>query len=271
MNYMANQFIPWNEQEIKFLYDNIKRLTYKQMSILIGRSPASIQTKVTQLPIQKKVKKHPVNSNFFKMWTSVMAYSLGFIAADGNICHSGRAHTLHIACDDNDVIKKIKLAMEYEGPIHQKSRPSNKKISYSLRICDPIIFNDLLALNVTERKSLTLCPPENIPAVYLRHFIRGYFDGDGTVSMRNTRYPSKLVAKFYTASFPMARFLHKEMDKALGNLYVSRIGVRLAHQKTRYYTIEMGHKAAVKLFHFMYRDADIFLERKRNKFLAGML
>src|SRR3989344_4990761 len=269
---MPNQFTkPWTNNEIEFLRSNIGKMTYKNMGEFINRSYSSIQSKIRYLPFQKKVKKHLVNSNFFKSWSPEMSYVLGFIAADGNICHSGRAHTLHIACDDRDVIKKIKLAMEYEGPIHQKSRPSNKKISYSLRICDPIIFNDLLALNVTERKSLTLCPPENIPAVYLRHFIRGYFDGDGTVSMRNTRYPSKLVAKFYTASFPMARFLHKEMDKALGNLYVSRIGVRLAHQKTRYYTIEMGHKAAVKLFHFMYRDADIFLERKRNKFLAGML
>lgn len=200
-----------------------------------------------------------------------MAYSLGFIAADGNVCHSGRAHTLHIACDDKDVIEKIKLAMEYKGPIHTKSRTNNKKISYSLRICDPVIFNDLFALNITERKSLTLEPPKMIPSRYLNDFIRGYFDGDGTVSLRNIPYPSRLVVNFYTASLPMAQFLHCKMKDIIGDTFNSNIRKQLAHQKTPYYVISLGHKAAVKLFHFMYKDSGIFLERKYNKFLVGMV
>lgn len=270
MNYMANQFSPWSEQELYFLEENIKHLTYKQMSHIIGRSPESIQSKVRSLPFQKKIKKHSVNSDFFKKWTDQMAYTLGFIAADGNVCHSGRAHTLHIACDDKDVIEKIKIAMSYGGPIHLKLRP-NEKVSYSLRICDPVIFSDLLALNITERKSLTLEPPKEIPSRYLKDFIRGYFDGDGSVSLRDIPYPSKLVVNFYTASLPMAQFLHTEMNNILGDTFNSNIHMRLAHQKTPYYVISLGHKAAVELFHFMYKKSTIFLERKRNKFLAGMI
>lgn len=166
--------------------------------LLTKRSPASIQSKIRYLPFQQKIKKHPVNSNFFKIWSPQMAYVLGFIGADGNICHSGRAHTLHIACDDKDIIEKIKLAFKYKGPIHKKVR-QNGKISYSLRICDPIIFRNLEKLGVTERKSLTFTPCK-IPIKLVRHFIRGYFDGDGSVCMRNIKYPSRLVVSIYSKS-----------------------------------------------------------------------
>ncbi len=260
---------PWTFEEIDFLKNNIRKLTYKQMSkLLVKRSPASIQSKIRYLPFQQKIKKHPVNSNFFKTWSPEMAYVLGFIAADGNICHSGRAHTLHIACDDQDVIEKIKNVLSYKGPIHKKSR-FNGKISYSLRICDPIIFKDLEKLGVTVRKSLTFTPPKVFRKL-TRHFIRGYFDGDGSVSLRNTPYPSKLNASIYTASIKMASYLHQVISDILKDLYKGNILTYLAHQKTPYYAIRLGHKATVGLFFYMYRENDIHLERKYRKFLEGM-
>ncbi|OGE64457.1 hypothetical protein A3J13_01985 [Candidatus Daviesbacteria bacterium RIFCSPLOWO2_02_FULL_36_8] len=266
---MPNQIThPWTSEEIIFLEKNIHKLTYKEMSKLISRSPASIQSKIRYLPFQQKIKKHPVNSDFFKKWSPEMTYILGFIGADGNICHSGRAHTLHIACDDKDVIEKIKQIMKYEGPIHLKPRP-NGKISYSLRICDPIIFNDLNKLGVTERKSLTFTPPK-ISLQLTKHFLRGYFDGDGTVYLCNLKYPSKLRVKIYTASLNMGKYLHQTLKKALGDLYKGSILTYMAHQKTPYYVTHMGHHAAVKLFDYMYTDATIYLDRKHQKFLEGM-
>ncbi len=259
---------PWTQEELQFLEENIKKLTYKEMGKYIHRTPASIQSKIRYLPFQQKIKKHSVNSHFFKKWSIEMAYVLGFIGADGNICHSGRAHTLHIACDDKDVIEKIRGVLDYKGPIHLKYRP-NGKISYSLRICDPIIFNDLNKLGVTERKSLTFTPPK-IPAEFIRHFIRGYFDGDGSVSVRNIKYPSKLTVSIYTASIHMAYYLHKTLLLSLGDIYQGNILTYLAHQKTPYYTIHLGHKGSVKLFTYMYTNTTLYLERKYQKFMEGM-
>lgn len=264
-----NQFThPWTKEEITFLEENIHKLTYKEMGEVIHRSSSSIQSKIRYLPFQQKIKKHSVNSHYFKTWSPEMAYVLGFIAADGNICHSGRAHSLHIACDDKDVIEKIKLVLAYQGPIYEKSR-FNRKISYSLRICDPIIFNDLIPLGITERKSLTLTPPK-IPDDLVRHFVRGYFDGDGSVSLRKHHYPSKLVVDFYTASLNMAIFLHRIIKQLLGDLYAGKITVAMAHQKTPYYHINLGQKGGTKLFSYMYKDTNLYLDRKYNKFIEGI-
>ncbi|MBI3283178.1 hypothetical protein HYZ70_03845 [Candidatus Curtissbacteria bacterium] len=266
---MPNQFThPWTFEEIAFLEKNINKLTYKQMSVHVNRSPASIQSKIRYLPFQQKVKKHQINSDFFKKWSYDMAYVLGFIAADGNICHTGRAHMLHIACDDKDVIEKIKGVISYEGPIREKLR-INGKISYSLRICDPIMFNDLENLGVTERKSLTFTPPI-INKSFISHFIRGYFDGDGSVTLRKNGENCRLRVYIYTASLNMANFLQDIMVKILGETYNANIVAKLAHQKTKYYVINLGHKASLVLFNYMYGNAEFYMDRKYKKFLEGM-
>lgn len=267
---MGNQFThPWTKQELEFLKACVGKRTYKQMSHLINRTPASIQSKIRYLPFQQKINKHSVNSNFFKIWSPDMAYVTGFIAADGNICHSGRGYVLHIACDDKDIIEKIKLVLSYRGPIHQKLR-INGKISYSLRICDPTIFHDLDKLGITERKSLTLKPP-TIPRKLVRHFIRGYFDGDGSVSLRtNPIYKSPLNASFYTASIHMAEFLQSHLLPILGYSYRGHVNKYTSGHLNSYYVLHLGHKACTILFAYLYKDTTLFLERKYNKFIKGM-
>ncbi len=266
---MPNQFThPWTSQEINFLKANVHKLTYKQMGKDIRRTPASIQSRVRYLPIQQKVKKYSVNSNFFKKWSANMAYTLGFIAADGNICHSGRSHILHIACDDRDIIEKIKLTLEYNGPVHENHR-NNNKISFSLRICDRVVFDDLLKLGISERKRLTLNFPK-IPNNLVRHFLRGYFDGDGCVFLRNTnKYRSPVATIFYTASLNMAQGIHNILSGVLHELYASNIQTRFSNNQTPYYTLSCGHKASLKLFGYMYHDTELYMERKFQKFIKG--
>lgn len=265
---MSNQFShPWTKEEIEFLRVNIGKLTYNQIGFLINRSYSSIQSKVRFLPFQKKIKKHPVNSNFFKKWSSEMSYALGFVAADGNICHSGNAHTLHIASDDLDVIEKIKIVMDYLGPIYRKHRP-NGKTSFSLRICDQTIFYDLEKLGITERKSLTLSPRVN--KIFIVDFLRGFFDGDGTVYLRSTKYSKKLRVVFYTASQPMAKFVHSNLQQLLAGVSTSKVQNFMSKRMRPYYSISLGHKASSVLYSLFYSNARLFMERKYKKFIQGM-
>ena len=267
---MSNQFShPWTEEELGFIEKSIGKLTYNQMGITINRTVSSIQSKVRYMPFQQKVKKYSVDSSFFNSWSAQMAYVLGFISADGNLYKTERAHILQIACDDKDVVEKIQVALKHNGPIYFKKR-ENGKTSYSLHICDILLFSDLQTLGVTERKSLTITPP-NVPKPYVHHYIRGYFDGDGSVSYRKGLYKSRLVVDIYTASFNMASFLYEKIKEQMGGLYKGRLYSTLAHQKTRYYAIRLGHKASEQLFKYMYKNANnLYLERKYNKFVEEL-
>lgn len=261
----VNQYPSWTIEELIFLQKNIQTMTYKEIGKVINRTPPAIQSKVRQLPFQKKIKKYPITIDFFKQWSSEMAYILGFIISDGNICKSGRAHLLQIASDDKDVIRKIKYQMCAKGPILTKSRP-NGKISYQFRISDKTIFTDLIKLGITENKSLTISPPF-IPNIYLRDFLRGFFDGDGSVYINKHR--GKLVTEWCTASIKMAKFIHMNVSMVCPE-YKGKIQKTLTPKKNRYYYgIVLSHRDSLLIFNYLYVGATIYMNRKYKKFLKG--
>jgi hypothetical protein len=255
---------PWTENEIKFIQDNMKKMTYKEMGPVINRTIASIQSKVRYLPLKQKVKKYPINSNYFKKWSEQMAYVIGFIASDGNICKTGKSHMLQFASDDRDIIAKIKKAISSKAPVHLRTRP-NGKISYQLRHSDPTIYNDLFTLGIKPRKSLTLSPPK-VPKKYVRHFLRGFFDGDGSVWISHRTKHHNLTTVFYTASTKMASFILKTIKQVCLE-FEGKIQKTLTPNRDRYfYSIVLGHKSSLLIRSYMYKGATIFMNRKYRKF-----
>lgn len=266
---MSNQFThPWTDQDVAFLRQNIGKLTYQQMGVVLNRSYTSVQSKIRYLPFQKKVKKHAVNIDFFKSYSPNIAYVLGLIAADGNICHSGKAHALHLASDDKDVIEKVKRLIEYGGPIYEKHR-GNGKVSYSLRICDQTIFKDLQNLGITERKSLTL-RPQKVPTEYLSHYLRGFFDGDGSVWLNKRGGKKRLCLVWWTGSLVMAEFLLKCVRGVCPDFKGGVVQGLTPNRNNYYYSVTLSHRDAKLMFQFLYSQATIYMERKYRKFLEGM-
>lgn len=259
-----NQFThPWTNEEIEFVQSNIRKLTYHQMSKVMSRTIPSIQSKVRYLPLKQKIKKYEINSNYFKKWTPEMAYVLGFIASDGNVSKHGNAHMLQIACDDKDVIEKIRVALRGKRPILEKGR-FNGKVSYQFRVSDIEIFNDLLSLGITPRKSLTLKAPI-ISKKFVPHYLRGFFDGDGSVSVSRS---GNITSTWYTASLSMGEFLFN-VTKNICPEFKGKIQ-KLSKNKGYFYSITLGKRDSLLLFKFLYKDATIYMERKYRKFVEGL-
>lgn len=260
-----NQFThPWSTEEINFVKNNIRKMTYKEMGKYISRTSSSIQSKVRFLDTKQKVKKYDLNQHFFEKWNEKMAYVLGFITADGNICKSGRSHMLQIACDDRDVIEKIKCAMSSSSPIHMRSR-KNGKVSYQLRISDIITYNNLRKLGIKPRKSLDITPA-SVPNKYLRHYFRGFFDGDGSVWVSNRTSTKRLVTVFYSASFSMAKFIYLVIRHICVDYKGKLQKIRTPRKNNFYFSIVLGHRDSLLVYNFMYKQASIFMDRKYRKY-----
>lgn len=122
-----------------------------------------------------------------------MAYVLGFIYADGAIedCReSSRTCYLSLANNDIVILKDIMSIMSTTHKI-QKREPRKIqlrgkeywcKASYSVRIGNKAIYNDLVNLGLCPRKSLIIKLP-NIADKYFGYFLKGYFDGDGCINI----------------------------------------------------------------------------------------
>ncbi|AKM83049.1 hypothetical protein A2422_04385 [Candidatus Woesebacteria bacterium RIFOXYC1_FULL_31_51] len=240
-------------------------MSYKEMGAFISRTSPSIQSKVRFLPIQQKVNKYKINQKFFTKWSEPMAYILGFITADGNICRTGNSHMIQIACDDKDIIEKIKIELSCDTPIQIRSR-LNGKSSYQLRFSDKHIYQNLIKLGITPRKSLTIKPPIKIPHVFINDYIRGFFDGDGSVWISKRTRQERLVSVFYTASIKMIKFIF-EIIKNNFPLFTGKIQRILTPKKNRfYYSITLGHRDSLLLYKYMYKGSKIFSNRKHNIF-----
>lgn len=212
-----------------------------------------------------------INSNFFKTWSPQMAYVLGFIFADGaieDVQLSSRTCYLSITSKDLSILKRIRCSMNSRHRFYKKkvefitysngkTYKSNER--YVLRVGSKSIYNDLLKLGVTPRKSLTITFP-NCPLNLINFFIRGYFDGDGCLHLQKNKYPRVI---FTSGSLNFLVGLSQTMLKIL-NVEAYPLSIRMTPGKNPCYQLYYSNINSKKILEFLYRNLDQapYLERK---------
>lgn len=203
------------------------------------------------------------NYNFFsKVDTEEKAYWLGFIYADGNI-HS-KNNCLNIGLSRRDIIHLKKFSSIFDVDLKEGSVVCNNKrfnniyVSiYSKKLCD-----NLKKIGVLPRKSYLDNDYilNNIPDNLMNHFIRGYFDGDGSINFSIVK-----SGKNYSLSFAgVYSFL-----KSLSKIIVDATGVsshKVEKGKGVFILRWGGLRQILMLNNFLYNNATVFLERKKNIF-----
>lgn len=129
------------------------------------------------------------------------------------------------------------------------------------------MFEDLGKLGCRPRKSLSLTfpTPDQVPDGFLRHFIRGYFDGDGCITF-------KIVAELKCPVIQIEgtkEFL-ESLRKYLGVNDISvnsKLNKRHKDRPTNAYNLRIGEAKGVKsIYHLFYDDATFWMKRKKDRF-----
>lgn len=117
---------------------------------------------------------------------------------------------------------------------------------------------DLKALGCVERKSLILKFPteEQVPKELIMHFIRGYYDGDGSFTFGSGKYPQASLNFIGTMDFLIGV---KENLKVVTPIKIDK-------RKNIPYLMFGGNKNALEKLNMMYKDATIYLDRKYNNY-----
>jgi hypothetical protein len=213
-------------------------------------------------------KKYAVNSDFFSVWSKEMSYVLGFFYADGGMERSvtNRAWYARFSSTDRDLLEQIADTMNAEHPLIVRDLPLPNKTGYILRIGDKKLYSTLERIGLYPNKSLTIKMPA-IPREFLADFIRGYFDGDGCVSIERqskiidgTRRIKRLHTSFTSGSAvfleQLSGFLNEEI-KVFSKIYRSDRSFQL-----RYSTV-----SSIRIFKYLYNGTTrLYLRRKFNKF-----
>lgn len=204
-------------------------------------------------------RKYHLNESFFeKIDCQEKAYFLGFIFADGSVSKTSKMNSLriHLHPQDCDILNKFKNLLGSNAPII-----FDKKGYVHFSVFSKKLTDDLILLGAVPAKTFKIrFPFQIIPPELYRHFIRGYFDGDGCFT-RNPRQHSSV--KF---SITSNNFFVKELQ----NILVKRLGLNQVKLiKCKSDGIESlcygGRNNFIKFYNFIYEGACIFLERKKEK------
>src|SRR3989338_6815394 len=207
-----------------------------------------------------------LNQNFFKKWSPKMAYVLGFFAADGNMIINNRgAHFMEFVSTDKSIIVKIKNALCSNHKISCRKRDKKWKPAYRLQIGSKEIFSDLVGLGMMPAKSNIIKLP-NIPDDYFNDFLRGYFDGDGHVSVstyrrKGRKSKSTIIITGFTSG---SRKFLEELKLILEN---HKVAVGGSLYTTNGHHLCFSTRDSLRLYNFMYqKEKGLYLRRKKDTF-----
>ena len=248
----------WTKKDLDFVQDNCRKLTHKQLATQLGRTKSSIKTKCQEHGWLKKIFRHDCKDNYFDSWSANMAYILGFITADGCLSKGRNQLTFCLHHQDVEILEFIKKELKFQGNIRYKidKRTENKFVE--LKISSKKLIDSLKNLGLTERKTGHEILPK-IPEEYKFDYLRGLFDGDGCISIRNNKY--KTPAWFICSS-------NKYYLENLKNQILPNIGsITKKTDKDFYYWNIWKREDIRSLATLMYLNNNFSLERKRQKML----
>lgn len=270
----------------KEMYLNGKSLTQIQREIGFERHKLSYLLQQEGIDIKMNGQKHEYNTEFFKVIdTEEKAYWLGFLYADGNVINYGKYEMkLSLAYKDLSHIEKFANAMikngngkdlvhPYQARIKGKEYPSAKIV-----INNKEIVEQLINLGCKPNKSLSLTFPtdQQVPKKLVRHFIRGYFDGDGSIS--TPRYAQSIEKKCAgqlrengrTISFLGTYSFLTSVINIFQNICTDFGTVNLNQKKNNqaWQFSKTKYDTNKEIYEYLYKDATIYLERKYKRFAS---
>lgn len=205
-----------------------------------------------------KSRKYNFNENYFEVIdTEDKAYFLGFIVADG--CVSSISNSFSITQKEPHILYEFKKYIEYSGGVFSSKRRDICSISMS----SEKTINDLSNLGILPGKTFDVKFP-NILKSLESHFMRGVFDGDGCISIHHDKRDNsdRGQVNICSASY---EFINVYVDKLVAYCGVKKNNIRCP--KGTYYVIDWGGLSDVeKIYEFLYKDATIFLKRKKETF-----
>ncbi len=207
--------------------------------------------------------KHTCDHRFFQTIDAEhKAYWLGFLGADGYVMTSPRnIMVLELSRKDETHLIAFKRVLLSTHPlfVREGSGPGPQGSTVAFRVWGSIMVDDLIRQGVHPRKTHTLQWPSGLPDDMARHYLRGYFDGDGC--WYNPAHKPVDVAWILSGNKPFLEgcksFLKSRLD--LGNP-----GVRKCEGAVHELRFTGRHQCKT-LFHFMYNDAHVYLPRKYDK------
>ncbi len=268
----------------KELSEEIERkIIYNYVELKQNLNTSGKNLGVTQYMVEKTLKKYgvkkrtyteakqagrkfPCNDNFFKVQSSNMAYILGLLAADGSISKKENLIAIQLKATDKEILEKINEKTQNTRPLEFYIRKETGHEIASFRVWSAEWKKDLAHYGITPKKTFTLQPPDFLLPEYRIDYIRGYFDGDGSIYQLKTQ--NRVFFEISGVSKVMIDWIRNELVNHY-HIFINKELIEHRPNGTVIYKIKIGSVEELnKLYTLLYKDKELFLTRKKEKFYS---
>lgn len=212
---------------------------------------------------------HTCNDAFFdSIDHEAKAYWLGFIGADGCV-HGANRFSMDLQRRDHEHLERFCKALQASNPVKKYMSSNGWPIS-ALTITSRTLVESLNANGIVKRKTFKLEWPNHIRDDLLKHYLRGYFDGDGSwvvgQSHRTRQSDGHRWQSVIWSIVGNEGFCHSARDFLVRSLNLNETKVRPHAISSGIAMVEYGGPVqAARIARFLYQDATVYLPRKRDK------
>ena len=155
--------------------------------------------------------------NLLLKWSSNFAYAIGLIVSDGCLSKDGRH--IDLTSKDLEMIVNFQKALNTNYLIGRKSGGKTREKEYFMvQFSNVRFYNFLCSIGIMPAKSKTITEVD-VPDKYFFDFLRGLFDGDGTIySYWDPRWKSSFMyyVSFVSASEAFVAWLRFTIERLSG-------------------------------------------------------
>lgn len=262
---MNRKIYPNQHEAIIKMYVEDKKPTTEICKIFNVKAGAITRVlKINNIEIQEyRNRKYYFDLDYFsQIDTEDKAYFLGLLYADGYVRTTrGGIVVLQLQEKDTETLESMRGAVGYTGDfkIIQKRKPHHQN-KIRLELQSHKMAMDLTKWGCFNKKSLTLKFPDFLSGELLRHFIRGYFDGDGGITVPTKEF--KILS-----SFTSSPFFINTLKEVLTNIF----GFNFYIQSYKYSPAKSlrlgGTRQNIIFLDWLYKNCSVKMERKYNKFI----
>lgn len=200
-------------------------------------------------------RKYSINDSYFSTQSSNMAYLLGFLAADGCVYKNRNLIKIGLSAVDGDFLVKISEELDSTFPLHFYQTKDGFDVC-EFKFSSYQIKQDLAQYGVVPNKTGSFNFPSKLESKYYLDFIRGYFDGDGSVSTAGSALRWQICAANPEILQSFVDILESYGVKP----------VKVQRDKRGLFCIQYSTNAVRQLFDIMYSPNCLCLTRKFIKY-----
>jgi hypothetical protein len=216
-------------------------------------SPRTLVRHRKALGLVEPCKRYFINEAFFFEWSHSLAWLLGLIWTDGSLT----GQSIGITSKDKDLLDTVALLISHNvGPV-----PRMQGKYWNINFSSRIVADHLRSFGLHRTKSFTIAWPINMPSEYDAAFVRGCLDGDGYVSLTQSRRGQQVAD--LTVGWCGASPLRDGLRTWLQSHQLRYCHVQ---KRTTVWAVNITHQASLrKLYHLLYPDDSV--PRLRRKYV----